>query len=95
MSAPTRQQEGGKCRTGSAPLGQQPAPQHVREALVLTVLDPSGHRTRITAPAGDVEILDSLPVVPGCCQLLQRFQSSTSFGPKDSAPSPGLPLLET
>lgn len=42
---------------------------------MLTVPDLSDYSTLIPTPARDVEILDSVPAVPGCCQLLQRFQS--------------------
>lgn len=71
--------------------GQPPTLPDVREALVLTVPDPSDYRTLITAPARDAETLDSIPAMPGCCQLLQKFQSKGFSWPQRLCTFPSAP----
>lgn len=78
MSVQSPQQEGGNCHTGPVPPGQQPSHQDIREALVLTVSDPSDHHICMTAPARDVDILDSL--------VLWQLAAAAKIS------SPGLPV---
>lgn len=91
MSVQSPQQEGGNCHTGPVPPGQQPSHQDIREALVLTVSDPSDHHICMTAPRQGCRHTGlSGPVAAGSC--CKDFKPRASRGPKDCVPSPGLPV---